>query len=110
MGTIEIPLLKFPLESVLLLFIMLQVGLGAQWDITITNPTPTHYGIAKSGNQIGSALLGSNTPAFLLAVVSSADVNKACTQIVTTGVLSFNTTVHAVGSFTKSLPLEVSSK
>jgi hypothetical protein len=115
MGTMKIPLLKFPLESVLLLFIMLQAGLGAHLDIAITNPKYLGDGNANSfigtDNQIASSLLGtSSTSDVLVGKVSSADVNKACTQIVTTGVSSFNATVHAEGSFTKSLPLQVSSK
>jgi len=102
------------LPLALLLFVMHQPAcVGAQLTIGVTTMNPpsgdgTPNTFIGTGNQIASALLGSATPALMWGVVSSADVNAVCRQIVNTGSLSFSANVDASGT-TESLAIQVSN-
>jgi hypothetical protein len=63
MATVKIFLPRFLLESVLLLFIMLQTSLKAKLDTTITNATPTGDGNANSF--IGTGIQNASSVLFL---------------------------------------------
>jgi hypothetical protein len=90
--------MNIPLEFLLLLLITLQAGVGGQMiitavtDVTLTGDAEAHS-FSDNDKQIATSLLGSDTPAVLRGLVSSADVNKVCTQLSKTGNLGFNATL-----------------
>jgi hypothetical protein len=93
--------MKIPLKLLLLLLSTLHAGVGGQLTITVTDDTLTGdanaHSFSDNDNQIATSLLESDTPALLFGVVSSADVNKVCTQFSKNGKLSFNATLAASG-------------
>jgi hypothetical protein len=104
--------LQFPFIFSILLLITTHAGVQAQLTITISTTSPNADGSPNTfigtGSQIASSLLASDTPAFLWGVVSSADVNAVCTQIVNTGSLSFDATLNAAGG-TQPLTMQVTA-